>query len=165
MSISFRQLWGKLRDKRYREEFVASQVKRGIPFQIRTLMEQREWSQEKLALESGLTQGVISRAANPEYGNLTINTIIRIAAGFDVAFIGKFVPFTELGKWFTELSEESVRVPDFQTEDGAISVELCLGKAETALDDDAEQPQKIGPKPAGMGSALGDDQGLAVGTR
>jgi transcriptional regulator with XRE-family HTH domain len=116
----FSQLWKKLvKSKKYREEFVAAQVKRGIPFQIRTLLKQTGLSQEKLASQAGLTQGVVSRAADPNYGNLTLNTIIRIAAGFDVAFVGKFVPFSELGKWFIDLSEESVHVKTFEEENAA----------------------------------------------
>jgi len=106
-------LWKKLTNKKYREAFVSSQLKRGIPFQIRSLRKQCEMSQEELAEKSGLTQGVISRAEDPDYGNLTFNTVLRIAAGFDVAFIGKFVPFSELGKWFIDLSEESVQVLSF----------------------------------------------------
>ena len=47
-----------------------------------------------LAERSGLTQGAISRALNLTV-NL-VNTIIRIASGFDVAFVGRFVPFSEL---------------------------------------------------------------------
>ncbi len=118
----FSQLWKKLaRSKKYRAEFVAAQVKRGIPFQIRTLLRQTELSQEELASRAGLTQGVVSRAANPDYGNLTLNTIVRIAAGFDVAFVGKFVPFSELGEWFTDLSEESVRVKTFAEENAEFS--------------------------------------------
>lgn len=113
----FSQLWKKFaKSKKYREEFVAAQVKQGIPFQIRTLLKQIPLSQEELASRAGLTQGVISRAANPDYGNLTLNTIIRIAAGFDVAFVGEFVPFSELGRWFTGLSEASVRVSTFPEE-------------------------------------------------
>ncbi len=118
---TFRQLWLKLtKSKKYREEFVASQVKRGIPFQIRTMMKHEGFSQEKLAKLSGLTQGVVSRAANPDYGNLTLNTVIRVAAGFDVAFIGRFVPFSELGGWFTNLSEESGKIPTFEEENRAM---------------------------------------------
>lgn len=121
--MTFNELWRKFRiSKDYREEFVASQVKRGIPFQIQTLLKQHQLSQEQLARQAKLTQGVVSRAQNPNYGNLTLNTIIRIAAGFDVAFIGKFVPFSELGKWFVELSEESVQVPTFSSEDSAMSL-------------------------------------------
>src|SRR5207249_9646728 len=85
------KLWEKLaRSKNYREEFVAAQLKRGIPFQARALLKAREgWTQETLAEKAQLTQGVVSRALNPNYGNLTLNTIIKIAAGFDVAFIGR----------------------------------------------------------------------------
>jgi transcriptional regulator with XRE-family HTH domain len=116
-------LWRKFaKSKKYREEFVASQVKRGIPFQARAMLKGREgWTQETLAERSGLTQGVISRALNPNYGNLTLNTIIRIAAGFDVAFIGKFVPFSELEKWFESMDEESVQVQTFEEETEAVA--------------------------------------------
>lgn len=114
----FDSLWSKLRNKEYREEFVAAQVKRGIPFQISAMLKARDMSQDDLAREAGLTQGVISRAADMSYGNLTVNTIIRIAAGFDVAFVGAFVPFDELGSWFINLSEETVgNVPTFAEQD------------------------------------------------
>lgn len=119
---AFDALWKKLAaSKEYREEFVAAQVKRGIPFQIRALMKNIPLTQDQLAERSGLTQGVISRAANPDYGNLTLNTIIRVAAGFDVAFIGKFVPFSEFDRWFTDLDEDKIRVPTFDEENEAFS--------------------------------------------
>jgi transcriptional regulator with XRE-family HTH domain len=125
----FSKLWVKLaKSKRYREEFVAAQVKRGLPFQIRTMLKKSGISQEDLAARAGLTQGVVSRAANPEYGNLTINTIIRIAAGFDVAFVGKLVPFSELAKWFVDLSEDSLQVKSFEEE----NKDAAIWKAEEA---------------------------------
>ena len=124
----FSQLWKKLaKNKKYREEFVAAQVKRGIPFQIRTLLKQHKLSQEELASRAGLTQGAVSRAANPDYGNLTLNTIVRIAAGFDISFVGRFVPFSELGKWFTDLSEESVRVKTFDEENESDEILALVG--------------------------------------
>jgi len=49
---------------------------------------------------------LISRAEDPDYGNLSINTLIRIASGFDCAFIGRFVPFSEIGKWYAKLDDE-----------------------------------------------------------
>ena len=110
-------LWDKFRNKQYRDQFVSAQVKRGIPFQIRSLLKNRGMSQEDLAASSGLTQGVISRSANPEYGNLTLNTIIRIASGFDIAFVGAFVPFSELETWFSRLDEKKIKVPSFEDED------------------------------------------------
>ena len=137
---AFSQLWKKLaKSKRYREEFVAAQVKRGIPFQIRTLLKQTGLTQGELASRSRLTQGVVSRAADPDYGNLTLNTIVRVAAGFDVAFVGKFVPFSELGKWFTGLSEESVRVKTFNEESAGFNNE-ALALIGRGAEQKAQQP-------------------------
>lgn len=96
----------KLKKKEYRSAFVASQAKRLLPLQIQVLRRQRNWTQARLAEESQLTQGVVSRAEDPDYGNLTVNTLIRLAAGFDVAFIGRFIPFSELANWYTNLKDE-----------------------------------------------------------
>ena len=110
---TYSDLWQKLRNKEYRENFAALQLKRGVPFQIRAILKERGWTQEQLAEQANLTQGVVSRAQNPDYGNLTINTISRVAAGFDVAFVGRFVPFSELVDWFENLSEESGNIETF----------------------------------------------------
>jgi transcriptional regulator with XRE-family HTH domain len=105
------------RSRRYRESFAASVVKRMLPLQIRVLRKRREWSQARLAEESRVTQGVISRAEDPDYGNLTVNTLVRIGAGFDCAYIGRFVPFSELIKWYTDLEDEkSLEVLSFDEE-------------------------------------------------
>ena len=115
------KIWQKLREsKDYREAFVQAQAKRAIPLQIRVLLKQRNWSQARLAQEAKLTQGAISRAQDPDYGNLTINTLVRIAAGFDVAFVGRFVPFSDLGRWYTDLSEQTMEVPSFEDDTGFI---------------------------------------------
>ena len=116
----FEALWSKFANsKEYREHFVAAQVKRGIPLQVRQLLRDQDISQSELAERAKLTQGVVSRAADPDYGNLTLNTIIRIAAGFDVAFVGKFVPFSALGHWFLDRSEND-HVEPFSEEDARI---------------------------------------------
>jgi transcriptional regulator with XRE-family HTH domain len=117
-SMTTGELWEKLTSGRdYRKEIVSSMLKRGTAMQIQGMMKQREWTQAQLAEKSGLTQGVISRASNPAYGNLTFNTVIDIAAGFDVAFIGKFVPFSEFSRWVGHLRDEiAFDVPDFEAE-------------------------------------------------
>jgi transcriptional regulator with XRE-family HTH domain len=121
---TFSTIWTKLRQNgaTYRKALVGSELKRIIPFQIFALRKKRGWSQEELAKRSGLTQGVISRAEDPDYGNLTFNTVISIAGGFDVAFIGRFSSFSELDDYLVELSEESAGlVPSFEEEDREIS--------------------------------------------
>jgi transcriptional regulator with XRE-family HTH domain len=116
---TFESVWTKLLEKgpAYRKAFVGAQLKRLIPFQIHALRKGRGWSQDELAKRCGLTQGVISRAEDPDYGNLTFNTAIAIAGGFDVAFIGKFVPFSEIDEYVVGLSEISAgSIPSFTEE-------------------------------------------------
>lgn len=107
--------WQRLGNREYRHSLAAAQFKRFVPFQISALRKERKWSQEVLAEKSGLTQGVISRAEDPDNGNLTVNTVLRIANGFDVVFVGKFVPYTEFEEWRRRLSEETI-VPDYEKE-------------------------------------------------
>ena len=107
------ELWKKLSKKEYRDAFVGSQIKRLIPLQIRALRKQRDWTQADLAKYANLNQGSISRAEDPDYGNLTINNLLQVAKGFDVALAVRFVPFRELGRWFSDLSEERLGVPSF----------------------------------------------------
>jgi transcriptional regulator with XRE-family HTH domain len=114
------KIWENLCDKEYRTAFVASQLKRGLPTQIRVMLKDRGWVQGDLAQRSGLKQGVVSRAADPDYGNLTINTILRLAAGFDVAYVGRFVPFSDLARWYADLSESALSVPSFEDDTGFI---------------------------------------------
>jgi len=134
-------LWSKLDDRDYRKAFLIGQFKRMVPFQIQILRKQRGWSQEQLAEASGLTQGVISRAEDPDYGNLTINTVLRIANGLDVAFIGKFAPYGELEDWFGGLSEK-MYVPSFD-EENAIRQGKLIRKAGALRATEGNNPSQI----------------------
>lgn len=148
-------LRGKLsRSRRYRGSFPAAVVKRMLPLQVRVLRKQRGWSQAQLANESKLTQGVISRAEDPDYGNLTVNTLVRIAAGFDCAFIGRFVPFSELAKWYTSITDEkTLEVPSFEED--------------LAFEDPAAkepEPEEVLVKAAGNPIVLPPVTGLGLGS-
>jgi len=115
--ITHSDLWQKFaHSKRYRSAFARQQFKKLVPLQVQMLRKQRGWTQEELAERSGLTQGVISRAEDHQYGNLTVNTILTIAEGFDVAFVGRFVPFSELESWYLKLSQETTHAPSFDEE-------------------------------------------------
>ena len=162
----FNDLWRKFQRAAYRKAFVGAEIKRVIPFQISAIRKARGWSQGDLARRSGLTQGVISRAEDPDYGNLTFNTVIRIANGFDVAFVGKFIPYSELAHWYSSMSEASVgNVPDFDTENGAVTELIYTALAPTAplrVEDlmdylgrfnqqqGEEEPERIGPLAIGL---------------
>lgn len=127
--MAFEVNWQKLaKSKKYREEFVGAFLKRSVPFQVRTLRRKLELSQEELAQRANLTQGVISRAEDPNYGNLSFKTVVRIAAGFDLAFIGQFVPFSDLVRRAQNLSEDQLNIPVFDVENCQIEERLKAGR-------------------------------------
>src|SRR5436190_437018 len=88
-----KQLAVELSDSEFRHAYMADQVRSMAAFQIRALREQpgRQWSQEELAAKAGTGQSVISRIENPDYGRLTIQTLIEMAVAFDVALLVQFV--------------------------------------------------------------------------
>lgn len=101
------KLLEKLRNKKYRDLFVAGQIKTGIPFQIRAMRDQRGWTQEELGKRSGLPQSAIARLENPDtIHSPNIKTFQKLASAFDVALIVRFAPFTELIHWVESIPHE-----------------------------------------------------------
>jgi hypothetical protein len=150
-------IWRKLgQGKGYRANFALAFLKRSIPFQIKVLRKKHCGSQAILAERANLTQGVVSRAEDQDYGNLTFNTVGRIAAGLDMAFIGRFVPFSELVKFSQELSEtEFSTIPTFDEENASLSTDqesasvVCLTPfltAELGSVEESATPPKMQPK-------------------
>jgi transcriptional regulator with XRE-family HTH domain len=119
MTIS--SLWKKFRSRKYRHAFVEAQLKRGVPTQMRAMRLKRGWTQKELAQRCGLEQGTISRIENPDYGQLTFDTVLAVARGFDCAFIGRYVPFSQLRALVENSSEEEDDLaPSFEQEDAAL---------------------------------------------
>lgn len=103
-------------DRDFRQDFVADQVRLRIATMVRSLREQRGWSQQELAERLGTTQTTVSRIENPDYGKLSLSTLLSLAAAFDLPL------WVEMPNWrdwlirnrnFTEASfqQESFR-PD-----------------------------------------------------
>lgn len=112
----FKTLLSKLKKSReYRSGFVAAQIDVLIPFQIRALRKQYGLEQKDLAELTGMKQPSISKLEKA--GNRpNIETLKRIADGFDVALIIKFVPFSELVRWADNFSPDEFTVPNFSSE-------------------------------------------------
>jgi len=111
-------LIGKLHNKAYRDEFVASHIETGLPFQIRAIRAQREMSQEELAAKTEMAQARISLLERPGYGKFTLSTLKRLASAFDVGLVVRFVPFSELVDLVVNLSPEALQVPSFEKDPG-----------------------------------------------
>lgn len=102
-----------LKDKEYRDAFVSSHIDNGIPFQIKTMRDNRKMTQEELGELAEMKQAAISRLENPNYGSFTLKTLKGIASAFDVALIVRFIPFSDLVKWDLDLSSETLNVLSF----------------------------------------------------
>jgi transcriptional regulator with XRE-family HTH domain len=103
----------KLTDKEYRHAWTEESIKMLVPYQIQANREKRDWSQAILGRESNMLQNAISRLESMDYGNLTINTLLRLAYGFDCGLLVKFVPFSRLVQEFEDVSPEALQVEGF----------------------------------------------------
>ena len=99
------EMFEKLANPEYRGSFVESQISMGLPFKIRALRKQRNWTQPELAARSGMKQSRISAIEKPGGGKLNIDTLCRLASAFDVALDVQFIPFGELMKRIDEFSQ------------------------------------------------------------
>lgn len=110
------KLLKKLKNKRYRNAYAAAHTKAIVPFQIRILREQRGWSQAKLAKLAKTTQAAISRLEDPDYGGISISTLLKLASCFDNALLVKFVPFSKLLLEYADKSAEALTTKTFEEE-------------------------------------------------
>lgn len=122
-----KKLLAKLQKKSYRSSYVAEHVRRGVAYQIRALRNQREWSQGELSKFLGKPQSVVSRLEDPSYGKVTVQTLLEVAAVFDVGLQVRFVPFSTFLQQSRDLSTESMKAQSFDAEmeaNGAVKLKI-----------------------------------------
>lgn len=108
-----KQFLNKLNKPGYRHSYVASHVKVWIARKIHQLREDRALSQGQLADRAGKKQSAISRIEDPEYGQLTVKTLLDVAEAFDVALVVDFVDFPSFLKLTHDVSDERLHVQSF----------------------------------------------------
>jgi len=108
-------LIAELRDKSYREAYVASQIRIGLPFEIRALRISRGWTQGRLAEAAGMSQ---PRIAEIEKGKRSLNleTLLRVASAFDIGLNVFFTSFGELVDRNESFQPDSFNVAAFGDE-------------------------------------------------
>ena len=111
---SISKLWRKLRNKAYRDGYTEAQLSIEVPFQIRALRKARGWTQAQLAERCGIPQARISHIEQPGRGPLSLRTLYRLSAAFDVGLLVQFVPFSELMRREATFDPETFHVPSFE---------------------------------------------------
>jgi len=171
-----------LSDKEFRDALVDAEVRRGIPVQIREIREARGWSQADLGQRIGMPQNNISRMENTRETYLSIPTLLKLAAAFDVALLVKFVPYSELLRWVDNHSlatvtaksyaeeiagEELETPPEIAADDlsNVASIEQYVSKtlsghlAQRHAPQRAPRPGLLKRKGGGLNGIAGDSQG------
>lgn len=106
--ITNSKLFKRLKDRKYRQHFVAGEVRRTIPFQLRALRAERKWTQADLGRAAEMPQTVVSRIENGDGASLNIKTLLKLAAAFDVALVVRFEPLDRLIHWVDNLTPETM---------------------------------------------------------
>ncbi len=113
-----KKLLEKLQRKPYRHAYLAEHIRRGIAYQIRALRDQRKWKQGTFAKMLGKPQSVVCRLEDPDYGKVTIQTLLEVANVFDVALEVRFVSYSSFICNTRDVSIGSMRVPEFKDDLG-----------------------------------------------
>ena len=117
MRIAKGQLEQLLRDKDFRSQFTADFVRELLSAQIRALRDKRGWNQKELGANAGkMEQAQVSRLEDPEYSGGTLNSVIRIAQGFDVGLLVQLVPFSRVVEAANGLNPNTLIPPSYQQE-------------------------------------------------
>lgn len=98
------KLVSKLSEPTYRHAYMVHGVKNWIARQVRTLREQRGWSQEGLGQQTHKPQSAISRVEDPDYGKLTLQTLFDLARAYDLPLLVQFVEWSD---WLSRMSDSS----------------------------------------------------------
>ena len=103
--------------KEYREAFVEESVYATVAFQVSAIREQRGWSQKQLGRRVGMAQERISILEDPNADTKpTLNTLLRLAAGYDCGLEVRFIPFSKVLNNSFNNGPKALRVPTFEEE-------------------------------------------------
>lgn len=118
-TLARRQLLQSFRDPEYRRLFVEERVRASVALQIRALRQQREMTQAKLGEAIGMAQTWVSKLEDPEYGKMTVATLLRLAGAFDADIEIKFRPFSRTLDSLPTQGPDYFYVPTFDEEFGS----------------------------------------------
>lgn len=110
MSELTKKLAEEFSDKEYAHAYLDEFTNMEIAAQIKSLREQRGWTQEALAEMSGMKQTRISKLEDIENDSWTLKTLRKLAKAFDVGIKISFVKVSDRIKDIQTISKESLEV-------------------------------------------------------
>jgi transcriptional regulator with XRE-family HTH domain len=120
-----RSLFDGLRDKEYRRLFIAERVRASVALQIQALRAQNgKMTQTQLGALLGKAQPWISKLEDPEYGKVTVATLLEVSDAFDVDLEIKFRPFSHALDELAAQGADYYQMPSFEAEKGAIEASI-----------------------------------------
>jgi transcriptional regulator with XRE-family HTH domain len=156
-----------LGDREFREGYLEDQVRTNVAFQIHALRRQRGWTQQQLAEKSSKLANGISRLENPDYGKVSLTTLLEIAAAFDVALLVQFAEWDDFLERMADVSPSALQKRSF---DLSRLVALARPRQEAMQQVSDKSPEGLGGglvrPPLGLPSApdvLSDPQGRRGG--
>jgi transcriptional regulator with XRE-family HTH domain len=116
INSTMKKIWKKMARKAYRDGYVSAHISNTVASQITKLRTAHGWTQTQLAEHAGMKQSRISALEDPNWENVEIATLQRIASACDVALTVRFAPFSELAEWAATLSDDKLLVPTYDEE-------------------------------------------------
>jgi transcriptional regulator with XRE-family HTH domain len=103
------------KSKSYRDAYLTGHVRAGIAYQIQALREQGGLSQNAFAKKVGTTQSVISRLENPDYGKVTVQTLLQVAVALNIALFIRFCSYLDFLAAIDDVSPSALYVDNIYT--------------------------------------------------
>jgi transcriptional regulator with XRE-family HTH domain len=116
INSTMKKIWKKMARKAYRDGYVSAHISNTIASQITKLRTAKGWTQTQLAEYAGMRQSRISALEDPNWQNVEVATLKRLASAFDVALTVRFIPFSELAQWAAALSDDKLLVSTYDEE-------------------------------------------------
>lgn len=98
----------KFADKKYRDAYVSNHLREFLAAQIRSLRFKKEMSQAEFAKLLEKPQSVVSRLENPDYGKVTLQTLLDVANKLDIGLVVRFVDFPTFLRLTSDFSESAL---------------------------------------------------------
>lgn len=106
-SHRFARLAPKLANKSYRDNYVSMQLRVWLADQVRNL--RGDMTQAEFGKVIGKPQTVVSRLEDPDYGRLTIETLLDVAQKLDIALVVRFVDHATFLMATNDFSDNALR--------------------------------------------------------